>query len=142
MFKKKDSQYIFGKRSWNWLKLKKFVEVSAFIIGSVPATPGKAWESYIGAFEVAVMQDGSPVHIASCSAMPLEMRKAATGPDGKLNPDFLNRVIEVRFQQLTSRSNRGRHAVMVRFRDDQSPMDCTIDQPGLSVHLSEVQDEV
>ena len=140
MFKYLLSPYEFGKRSWSWMKLKKFVECSAYIVGSVASTVGKGWEDYIGAFEVAVHQAGSPIHIASVSAMSLDLRKQATGPDGKLNPEFLGKVVEIRFQQITSRSARGRHAVISRWRDDQTPDDCTFDQPGLVPHYSEVQD--
>ena len=128
MFKLIDSLYEFGKRSRAWYKLKRFMEISAFISGYVPATEGKAWEGLIGAFEVSVYSGDEPIHVASCSAMPFEMRKDATAPDGSLNPKYLGRVIECRMQEMTTRSFRGRHAVMVRFRDDQSQHDCLIDQ--------------
>lgn len=138
MFKHTKSLYEF-KRSWMWVKLKKFTEISAFISGSVPATKGKAWEGLIGAFEVSVMQGDVAVHVASCSAMPLEMRRAATASDGKLHPSFLGRVVEVRYQVMTTRSVRGRHAVMIRFRDDQTSADCLYEQ--LVEQPSEVMDQ-
>jgi len=128
MFKNKTYAYEIGKRVDHQLKLKRFIDFDAFITGSTPATPGKGWEGMIGGFEVSCMAGDKPIHVASCSAMTLEDRRAASLPDGSLNPDFLNRVIEVRCQQLTSRSKRGRHAVMVRYRPDKTPDMCGMDQ--------------
>lgn len=128
IFKYRKSPYEYGKRSWSWVKLKKFSEISAFVIGSVPATVGKGWEGMIGAFEVAVMQGDTPVHVASCSSMTLEMRREASTAEGLLNPAFLNRVMEVRYQVMTTRSVRGRHSVMLRWRDDLGPSDCLYEQ--------------
>ena len=139
MFKYLKSPYEYNKRSWSWVKLKKFTEASMFIVGAVPSTPGKGWENYIGAFEVAVMQAGIPVHVASCSAMPLDMRKDATGPDKTLNPAYLNKVVEVRYQVMTTRSVRGRHAVISRWRPDQTPEDCLYEQ--LTEQPSEIMDQ-
>ena len=128
MFKLINSLYEFGKRSRAWKKLKRFQTIDAVIMGMVPATEGKAWEGLIGAFMVGLYSGDELIHVASCSAMPFEMRKDATAKDGSLNPGYMGKVVECRFQQMTTRSFRGRHAVMIRFRPDKNPSECTIDQ--------------
>jgi len=139
MFKNKDYPYEIGKRVKHILKLKRFQSCDAFVTGFVPATPGKGWEGLIGAFELSVYSGDSPVHIASCSSMTFADRQAATAPDGTLKPEYYNKVAEVRFQQLTGRNVRGRHAVLVRWRDDKAPRECGYDQ--LQEAPSEMMDD-
>jgi ATP-dependent DNA ligase len=63
-------------------------------------------------------------HIAAVSQVTLEERKAMTAPDGSLKPEYYNRVVTFRGQQLSDKSYRFRHAVFVGWREDKTPEQC------------------
>lgn len=115
-------------------------DFDVFITGFVPSKEDKGWSHLIGALECSVIlrrSDGSEKehHICSISGIPMELREKMTikDKDGKptLNPEYLNRVITVDGQSVTSRSLRLAHATCEwsrGFRTDKTYLDCIIDE--------------
>lgn len=118
-------------------------DIDAFVSGFVPSNPDKGWKDYIGALEFSVilrMEDGTEKDhvIASCSAMPLEMRKKMTikGADGKpsLDPQYLGKVMVVNGQDLSAKAARFMHATndwAIGFRQDKTRLDCVLEHEFL-----------
>ena len=68
-------------------------------------------------------------HIASVASMPLEVRKALTNSQGKLNTEYLNKVVVVDGQDISNRNTLLRHARVdwkIGFRQDKNPEDCVL----------------
>lgn len=113
-------------RPISWTKRKTRTTVDAFISGFVPGEAGNT--GFVGALEVSVLnEDGDPHHIASVSNLTDEQRLEISAEDGSLKPIYYDQVVEVSFQELSSRAARGRHAVLERWRPDKSAEECTID---------------
>lgn len=69
-------------------------------------------------------------HIASVASMPLDIRKALTNAQGKLNTNYLNKVVVVDGQDISNRNTLLRHARVdwtIGFRSDKNPEDCVLD---------------
>jgi ATP-dependent DNA ligase len=130
MFKDEDGTYEMGKRVKHILKLKRFQTIDAVVMGWEPASEDKGWAGLVGAFKMGCYDsEGKLIEVANCSSMPLELRKQATDPETHgLRQEFYGLVAEVRFQQMTTRSFRGRHAVMVKWRTDKEARACLLDQ--------------
>lgn len=132
----KHAQGVYAKkpnhRSKYMLKLKATNSCDAFITGFTPGAQGTAYENLIGSLEVSVKDfQGNNVAIASVQPGTLDARKMMTlsipGQPPQLIPSLYNKVVEIHFQELTKRQ-RGRHAVLIRFRPDKTPDDCNITQ--------------
>lgn len=109
-----------GKRSKFMLKAKRFETHDVYIVGWKPGNEG--FTGLVGAFETSEMQDGKLIPIAAVSAMPLKLRHEVTAEDGSLKVEYYGRCLEIKFQQANAKSGRGRHAQIVRWRDDISPL--------------------
>lgn len=120
IFKQLSAPYKEGKRDKAWQKLKKFTEIDAVVKGFVPGKAGN--EGMVGALELAVFIDGKWIPIAAVSQLTGEQRKEMSAPDGSLKPEFYDKVVTFRGQELTKKG-RFRHAVLVTFREDKNPED-------------------
>lgn len=113
-------------RPVSWVKRKKRITVDGFISGYKPGEAG--FKGLVGALVVSVFEHAGellvPVEIAMVSNLELELRRKMSAPDGSLRPEYLNQVVEVSFQEISSRSKRGRHATLELFRPDKSASDC------------------
>lgn len=103
-------------------------------IGSYFDTPEWVKQGLIGGINLYCYMDYGTErkvhHIASVASMPLTVRKALTGPDGKLNTSFLNKVVVVDGQDISNRNTLLRHARVdwnMGFRTDKQPEDCVLD---------------
>jgi bifunctional non-homologous end joining protein LigD len=125
MLKRRKSPYLPGKRLSDWQKIKRMSTGDFFIIGSVDGRGRN--EGKVGSFKVAYLDDdGIPVYCADVAGITDSFRDEATGPDGKIAPEWLGRVIEVMGQGRT-KNGRIRHPNFVRLRPDKSRTDCTTD---------------
>ncbi len=126
------------KRSMGLVNIE---DIDAYVIGSVKATEGKAWEDYIGGLRFAVRlrsQDGTEVEheIATVTGIPLEKRKAMTvelkGEGPVINPGWLGTVFTINGQSITSRNKKLAHAMIdwsnEPYRPDKNPDDCVMDE--------------
>jgi len=147
-----DAKYIASdnRQKGAWTKIKRSVAeslqmqglgdtIDGFITGGAVGEPGTLNESRISRLEVSVllrkMNGTEDQHvIAWVSNLTDELMEDLTvNEEGeiKLNPAYLNRVIELNGQNISARNRRLRHAVLDRFRDDKSWTDCTIDEDFL-----------
>lgn len=125
MFKKIVGKYAEGKKSADMWKLKKFESFEGFITGYIPGKNN--FKGMVGSLLVSVYLPNGDIHeIAAVSQMSLELRRNLTAEDGSLKKVFLDKVIEVKGQELT-KNKRYRHAVLFRWRDDRSPESCVFD---------------
>lgn len=135
-----------------WIKIKRTVSqtmkmeglgdtVDAYVTGFVPADEGKSWSGLIGALEFSVMlqkPDGSvvPHHIASVSNIPLDMRTEMSELDSnnvpRLKQEYYGKVAEIDGQDVSARAKRLSHAILVQWRDDKSPNECTMTEDFLN----------
>lgn len=65
--------------------------------------------------------------VAQVGNLTDEFREQCTAPDGRLQPDMMNQVIEFVGQGM-AKNYRVRHPNMVRIRPDKTWLDCGIDQ--------------
>jgi len=142
MLKARYASYRSGKRTWDWLKVKRFEDVDAVVTGFIRGDSEGAYANMVGALEVSCVdkRTGELRGIASVSAMPLEFRKSITIYDAERNEvslkkEIYNKVLVVRGQELT-RNIRMKHAVILPnnpwetgnpFRDDKAPDQCSFD---------------
>lgn len=125
MFKNIVGKYAPGKKSADMWKLKKFESFEGFITGYIPGKNN--FKGMVGSLLVSVYLSNGDIHeIAAVSQMSLELRRNLTAEDGSLKKEYLDKVIEIKGQELT-KNNRYRHAVLFRWRDDRSPESCIFD---------------
>ena len=102
-------------------------------IGSYFDTPEWAKQGLIGGINLYCYLDYGTErkvhHIASVASMPLEIRKALTNSQGKLDTSYLNKVVVVDGQDISNRNTLLRHARVdwnIGFRSDKNPEDCVL----------------
>jgi ATP-dependent DNA ligase len=137
MLKKKSAPYQPGKRTEDWLKVKRFEELDVFITGFLRGESGNGYENMVGALKVSAYgDDGKLYEIASVSNMDLEYRRSITEYDSVTNTvtlkqEVFNKVIVIRGMQFTKNLRLGIAkwvpAISWRepYRFDKSPDDCT-----------------
>lgn len=112
-----------SSRPVSWVKRKVRQTVDGIITGFKPGEGG--FTGLVGALEISVYRDGELTPVAMVSNLELLVRHEMTETDGTLKAEYLGRVVEVSFQEITSVSARGRHATLDRLRPDKDPLDCT-----------------
>lgn len=126
MIKSVQGTYQAGKRSRNWLKVKKMSTIDVFIVGSIPGEGRN--EGLVGALICAVHDgQGFTMEVAQPGAFTDEFREEISGPDGKVKPEWKGRVLEVMAQEIT-KNGRLRHPQLIRVRPDKTAQECTTDQ--------------
>jgi ATP-dependent DNA ligase len=146
VYKRKDSTYRNGHYA-GWWKIKAAWDMDVVVIGSIPGTPGTAYDRLIGGIVFGQSQsalleaeesvDGMDVTVhsvgglepelyierGSCSGIDLDMRKALTeiGDDGvpRIRRDRLGEVMTIRHNGQYEDSVRVRHPVFCRWRPDK-----------------------
>ena len=118
VWKKADSPYEPGRRVDHWIKRKRGIEVEAFVTGFKPGTNGHA--NLVGAVEFSVENaDASRSPIAWVSSFSNEERLAMTTRDSSarvlLNPSFLGRRAVIAGQDRSAKSDRFRHARILKW---------------------------
>lgn len=152
MAKKKQSSYEPGKRSNNWLKIKRVKTCDCVIFGYTKGEGNR--ERTFGSLILGLYDAGSPVFIGKVGTgfsqenmedMKLSLDKykveqetlAGVDMDREitwLKPEL---VCEVGYQSITD-DGKLRIPVYKRFREDKDPFECTIDQilPALSEYAA------
>jgi ATP-dependent DNA ligase len=120
VWKKAASSYEPGRRVDHWIKRKRGIEVEAFVTGFKPGTNGHA--ALVGAAEFGVRDAaGSTRPIAWVSSLSDRERHLLTDPlangHTRLASHHLGRRAILAGQDLSARSNRIRHARLVRWID-------------------------
>lgn len=128
MLKDLSAPYAEGKRVRTLLKWKKVHTLDAIITGFVPAKQGKGFEGLVGAFRVSVVDEatGRRREIGAVQPGTLEFRRSISNDDGSLRLEWYDKVVEIRGNEWT-KTFRLRHCVLLRFRPDKNPEDCTLD---------------
>lgn len=74
------ARYYLGGRPTSLLKVKRFEELDAFVVGFVPGKEGKALEDVVGGLLFAVIDSktGKQTIVGCISGLPMELRRAAT----------------------------------------------------------------
>ncbi|MDD1674208.1 MAG: non-homologous end-joining DNA ligase [Methanomicrobiales archaeon] len=142
MAKRKNSRYEPGRRSGNWLKIKKIRSLDAVVFGFTRGTGNRS--STFGALILGVYDGENPVYIGKVgtgfsvadtirfTGQLTDLR--APGPTlteadepGKIIWVRPSLVVEVAYQAITH-DHRLRMPRFIRTRIDKLPRDCTIDQ--------------
>lgn len=138
MAKKKQSAYEPGKRSSNWLKMKREKTCDCVIFGYTEGEGDR--ESTFGSLVLGLYDDAVPVFIGKVGTgfsqearehlkSALDAYKVDTGVDEDreitwLRPEL---VCEVGYQSITD-DGKLRIPVFKRLREEKDPLECTIDQ--------------
>lgn len=132
MLKDPRGTYEQGKRVKSLLKMKKFIEIDAFVIGGEVGDPKKGQAHLIAdlIFGAYNSDDGKLIEVAKCSAFTIKEKESWTEvlSSGKLHlkDSCLNRVFVIRGQEFSSRNYRLTHATPETERFDKAPEDCTL----------------
>lgn len=127
MYKALNSTYCksASSRPVSWVKRKIRYSVDGVITGFKPGEAG--FTGLVGALEVSCYDDqGKLTPIAMVSSIELMTRRAMTASDGSLRSEYYGQVVEVSYQEITARAERGRHATLDKFRPDKNSADCTL----------------
>lgn len=125
-----------GRPAGVWMKVKESETFDLFITGYQEAetvsekVDGRVsrtkYAGLVGSLELAAWDRSGPVHVCYASGIPDAIRKEISRNRG----EFLNRVVEVKCQCVTS-NQRGtlslQHPRVVRWRDDKRPRDCSFE---------------
>jgi DNA ligase D-like protein (predicted ligase)/DNA ligase D-like protein (predicted 3'-phosphoesterase) len=144
MAKKKNSAYLPGVRSGNWLKIKKLRSCDCVIFGYTKGTGAR--KSTFGALLLGLYDSaGKPVYVGkvgtgfsedTLKGLSVEFQKMQTDV-APFKADVLGEVTwlkpklvcEIGYQVVT-KDGRLRMPRLLRLRTDKQPKDCTIDQLG------------
>lgn len=149
-----------GKRRGEWIKIKRSVSqslqqnnlgdtVDAFVIGFEEGTKGTSNEGLVGALKFGVYitdinndyiedEAGNPLvhHIATVSGFSQELREAISIKDEfgnvALRPDVYGKVASIDGQDVSAKTQRFAHAVLVNWRNDRSADTCKFQQSLLN----------
>ncbi|MDD1677124.1 MAG: non-homologous end-joining DNA ligase [Methanomicrobiales archaeon] len=142
MAKRKNSRYEPGRRSGNWLKIKKLRSIDAVVFGYTRGTGNRS--PTFGALILGVYDGEKPVYIGKVGTgfsvadtarfteqlaglrAPGPTLKDADAP-GKITWVRPTLVVEVAYQVITH-DRRLRMPRFIHMRIDKLPRDCTIDQ--------------
>jgi len=126
MLKHNDLTYRQGKRDKKQLKLKRFIEVDAWISGYLPGKVNTKNEGKVGAYEFSAYVDGVPTIVGHASNMTDVERDEVTAPGGSLYDDIYGKIYELRAQEWT-KNKLLFHCNMVRPREDKTQEQCVVD---------------
>lgn len=112
-----------GGQAKTWYKVKGTQTIDCFITGVVPGE-GK-YSGMVGAIKCGVYKAGGIVEVCSCSGMTDDERDRMTTMWRNLQ--LYNRAVEVKYQMVGA-GGRLVHPRFVKFREDRSPTDCSIQQ--------------
>jgi ATP-dependent DNA ligase len=118
VWKKADGTYQPGRRVGHWIKRKRGIEVEAVVSGFKPGNKGHA--SLVGAVEFSVPgAEGKSTPVAWVSNWSDAEREAMTHIDSAgiciLNSAYMGRRALIAGQDCSAKSNRFRHARIVRW---------------------------
>lgn len=124
-----------------WIKVKKRIEMDAFVTGFNRGKEESAWHNLVGDLEFSINTDSGQHIVAYCTNMPLATRRKISSYDAEndivsLNPKVIGRVAEVSGQDISARSLRLTHSTIERWRksdgpDGKSPDECFIEMEFL-----------
>ena len=154
VLKRLDQEYVSttSRKRTSWVKMKRGMsgslsthgeDIDAFIIGSVPATEGKAWEKFIGGLKFGVylrdtLGEIQKHHIATITGLPMDIREQMTSyVNGEpcLKKEWLGRIFTINGQSVTKKSLRFAHASIdwgsQPQREDKTKADCVMEEAFL-----------
>lgn len=129
-----------------WIKFKETVSgslgdtVDGFISGFEPGKPEKGFAHLVGCFLVSIFltdKDGNDYEhlVAKTPNIELELREKISSIDDhghvQMDPSYIDRVVEVEGQSVSSRARRLTHPRLVGFRDDKMKHDCVMKEEHL-----------
>jgi ATP-dependent DNA ligase len=123
VWKKVDQPYEPGRRARHWLKRKRSLQIEAFVSGFKPGSPNRGHSHLVGAVEFSVMNGTKSKPIAWVSNLTDAERRAMTQhDDGRviLAPEFLGRKAIIVGQDESGKSQRIRHARIIRWLEPTS----------------------
>ncbi|MBI5497764.1 MAG: DNA ligase D [Deltaproteobacteria bacterium] len=139
--KRAASRYQDGRRTDDWQKVKPLRTVDVVVVG---ASPAKGNRKDLGALLVAWHRDGALVYCGRVGSgfddetrrrtwawLQAEQRDTPAfqgGPERHEAGTFFvepNRVVEVKYTEVTAGAGLLRHPVFLRERDDKTPHECT-----------------
>ena len=116
MIKSRTGLYQPGKRSKDWIKVKRFSTGDFLVTDYIP---GKGRHiGKVGALVVGYATESSIMEVARVGNLTDEMRDELSEPTGELKPKYYNQVAEVMAQGKTA-DGRLRHPHFVRWRMDK-----------------------
>jgi hypothetical protein len=122
MFKNLNSPYLdSSKRSRKgWVKVKKSVELDAFVSGFEPGKPNGRWKNRVATLLFSVDTEAGPHLIAKVSSISKRSRTMITVKDREtkqisLHPDMIGKTAHLVGQEITPKSLRLLHPRVIRW---------------------------
>jgi ATP-dependent DNA ligase len=119
-----------------WVKIKKFVELTAFVSGFQLGKDGSRWRGKAAALEFSVDTEQGRHLIGKVVAIPKKLRNSAlvrdqTTKELKLHPDLDGRVAHLMGLSLTAKSLRLQHPKVVKWERLRVAGQCSYSMAGI-----------
>lgn len=131
VLKKLASPYIdsSSRSRLGWVKVKRDLEVTAYISGYEPGRAGSLNETRVAVLHFSVNTEKGPWLVAKVSSLPNDLQKEITLRDKAtrkvgLNQQFLGKVAVVTGQEIAYKSGRMVSARIEHWRSDLNSEDC------------------
>jgi len=124
-----------SRRRDGWVKVKKRIEVDAYVTGFKRGDPDTGWENMVGAIEFSVMTENGEHPIGFGINLTMEQRRKVTKYDSETNtvtlhPAMYGKVAEISGQDISARVLRLTHCTIDRWRnkrgDEKGKEDCVV----------------
>jgi len=124
-----------SRRRDGWVKVKKRIEVDAYVTGFKRGEPDTEWANMVGAIEFSVMTEQGEHPIGFGINLTMEQRRKVTRYDSetdevKLHPGMYGKVAEISGQDISARVLRLTHCTIDRWRnkrgDEKGKEDCVV----------------
>lgn len=118
-----------SRSRFGWVKVKRCVELTAYVSGFEQGKPGSEWEDYVSCLIFSVITKQGHFTVAKVSNLPWQFRKDISLKDSstnkvKLRMDVYGKVAALSGLEMSKRAFRLVHPKIVQWRDDLKQVQC------------------
>jgi hypothetical protein len=118
-----------ARRRYGWIKVKKNIEIDAYVSGFERGKIGGGYERKVGALVFSVMTEEGSLPIAKVANLPWDFRKEITEYDKthnqlELSPNVYGQVAHLIGLELSRQARRLVHPRIVYWRNDLAQDKC------------------
>jgi ATP-dependent DNA ligase len=129
VFKNLESAYSSKRERYGWVKLKKQIEMSAYVSGFERGRQGSDYANKVSCLVFSIQTEEGPVEIAKISNLPWDLRKEIsmynkTTGELTLEPEILGSVAIINGFEISRNARRLVHPRIEKWCKDLNPTQC------------------